>query len=258
MKHESKKPESMKPDSMKHKNDLYGDDITQTADEDHPPAIPAATIVLLREHQGNSEVLMLHKTAEIDFGGLWVFPGGKIDDKDYAGGDDDHVAARNAAVRETVEEAGITIPGDDFIYFSHWTPPPKPGRRYATWFFISSTEDDHDISIDGDEIQNHQWINPGDALLRHQTGEIGLAAPTWVTLYQLSRFDTISETLTQLDQREPRVYQTHMGKNAEGLRTTMWTGDAGYDDWDATISGDTHRLIMSPDGFEFHHSAVEY
>ena len=244
---------------MKHRNDGYSDDFSRQSEEDHPPAIPAATVVLLRERETGAEVLMLHKNPEIDFGGLWVFPGGRIEEEeDFAGTDDPNVAARNAAVRETVEEAGITVPGEDFIWFSHWTPPPRPGRRYATWFFVTGSDEDHQIMIDGEEMQNHQWINPGEALARHARSEIDIVPPTWVTLYQLSRFDSVTETLAQLGQREPRYYTTHLGRNDEGFRTTMWSGEAGYDDWDATKSGSTHRLIMSPDGFEFLHSAVEY
>lgn len=242
---------------MKHRNDSYGDTDPQS-DEEFPPAIPAATVVLLRQHADELQLLMLHKTTEIDFGGMWVFPGGRIDDEDYAGTQDDNIAARNAAVRETVEEAGVNIPGEDFVWFSHWTPPPRPGRRYATWFFVTGTEEDHNIEVDGDEIQNHQWINPGEALARHARGEIDVVPPTWVTLYQFSRFSSVNEALSTIAARETRHYTTHLGKNDDGLRITLWQGDSGYDDWDASQDKNTHRLIMDPEGFRFQHSAVEY
>lgn len=242
---------------MKHPNDGYGSTEKQEASE-FPPAIPAATVILLRQHNNQPEVLMLHKNLEIDFGGLWVFPGGRIDEEDYAGSDDTNIAARNAAVRETIEEAGIEIPSNDFIWFSHWTPPPREGRRYATWFFVTSTEDEHDIQIDGEEIQNHQWINPKAALEKHAKGEIDVVPPTWVTLYTLAQFDSVEETIGVLSQRDTRTYETHLGKNEDGIRITMWAGDSGYEDWDAEKDAQTHRLVMSPDGFEFQHSAIDY
>lgn len=242
---------------MKHRNDGYGSTEKQ-AQADFPPAIPAATVILLRQRQNEPQVLMLHKNLEIDFGGLWVFPGGRIDAEDSDESGDADAAARNAAVRETIEEAGINIPGEDFILFSHWTPPPREGRRYATWFFVTSTEEEHDIQVDGEEIQNHQWINPKEALAKHATGEIDLVPPTWVTLYTLAQFESVEETLTTLKTRETRHYETHLGKDADGIRITMWSGDSGYENWDASISDETHRLIMSPDGFEFQHSAVDY
>ncbi len=242
---------------MKHRNDGYSSTEKQSG-EDHPPAIPAATVILLRQHEGQPQVLMLHKNLDIDFGGLWVFPGGRIDDEDFDHTDDPNIAARNAAVRETIEEAGIKIPGDDFIWFSHWTPPPREGRRYATWFFVTSTEDDHEIQVDGEEIQNHQWINPNEALRLHAQGEIDVVPPTWVTLYTLAQFDSVTRALETLGKRETRRYETHLGKNSDAIRITMWAGDSGYEGWDANKAEQTHRLIMSADGFEFLHSAVDY
>ena len=64
---------------MKHATNGYGSTEKQVS-SDFPPAIPAATVILLRENNGQPEVLMLHKNQEIDFGGLWVFPGGRIEE----------------------------------------------------------------------------------------------------------------------------------------------------------------------------------
>jgi 8-oxo-dGTP pyrophosphatase MutT (NUDIX family) len=121
----------------KHKNDIYGDLEKDRENEGAKPAIPAATVLLLREHKNQNQVLMLHKTSKIAFGGMWVFPGGKIDAADYINGPDDNAAARVAAARETEEEAGISIPADEFIWFAHWTPPASTARRFATWFFLT-------------------------------------------------------------------------------------------------------------------------
>ncbi|MEZ5557675.1 MAG: NUDIX hydrolase [Pseudomonadales bacterium] len=115
----------------RHRNDIYHDDINQR--EGGSEAIPAATVVLLRE-EPELEVLMLHKTSKVAFGGMWVFPGGRIDPEDYPADGDLDVAARNAAVRETLEEAGIASRPEQFVYFAHWTPPPSTPRRFATWF----------------------------------------------------------------------------------------------------------------------------
>ena len=44
--------------------------------------IPAATVLVLRDRDDDLEVLMLRKNSRIAFGGMWVFPGGRIDDAD--------------------------------------------------------------------------------------------------------------------------------------------------------------------------------
>jgi len=238
----------------KHRNDIYADDIALR--EGGNPAIPAATVVLLRDAAG-LEVLMLHKTSTVAFGGMWVFPGGRIDPEDYPPDGDVDVAARNAAVRETLEEAGIAAEADEFVWFAHWTPPPSTPKRFATWFFAARAHD-HAVSIDGGEIQNHAWLSPSQALARHAAGEIDLAPPTWVTLYQLSQGTDVAAVLTRLGALGPRYYETRLAKRSDGVRVALWDGDAGYAGWDADAAGARHRLVMLPGGFVFEHSAIDY
>lgn len=91
---------------------------------DLPDAIPAATLVLMRERgDGPPELLVTERTGQMAFAaGALVFPGGRIDADDHrtaerlAAGVSD-AAARIAAIRETIEETGIA-PG--------LLPPPDP------------------------------------------------------------------------------------------------------------------------------------
>ena len=99
------------------------------------PVTSAATVVILRDHAGHLEVLMLRRGAEAAFaGGLWVFPGGKIDEGDHGEVPDLLAAARNAAVRESAEEASQTIDVDSLVWFAHWVPPqgPSSGSRRSS------------------------------------------------------------------------------------------------------------------------------
>lgn len=78
------------------------------------PAIPAATLVVMRERAGGPpQLLMVERTAGMAFaGGAMVFPGGRIDESDRtmaAAGTDEDAAARIAAIRETLEESGIPV-----------------------------------------------------------------------------------------------------------------------------------------------------
>jgi len=84
--------------------------------------------------------------------------------------------------------------------------------------------------------------------------------PTWVSLYHLSRFDEAAKALETLRHQPVRRYLTRLAKRADGVRVAIWDGDAGYEHYnaDADISRDSHRLVMSPGGFEYLHSAVEY
>lgn len=86
------------------------------------PAIPAATLIVMRERaDGPPELLMVERTARMAFaGGAMVFPGGRIDDEDHdlaAALASPDAAARIAAIRETLEESGVPVGLD---------PPPSP------------------------------------------------------------------------------------------------------------------------------------
>jgi len=236
----------------RHRNDIYGDESRAGERAADAPAIPAATVVLLRDAD-ELEVLMVHKTSKIAFGGMWVFPGGRIDPEDYPPDGDVDEAARRAAARETREEAGLEAAPEDFVWFAHWTPPPTTPRRFATWFFMSRARH-HQVQIDGGEIQDHAWLTPAEALARHGAGEIDLAPPTWVTLHGLSRHPTAQAALAHFADRPPEYYQTRIAKRRDGVRVALWLGDAGYDAADADAEGPRHRLILEEGGFVFERS----
>ena len=227
------------------------------------PAVPAATVVLLRDVTDGPQVLMLRKNSRIAFGGMWVFPGGRIDPGDYPEEGDPqshdyrHAGARNAAAREAREEAGLDLDASEFVWFSHWTPPPDVPARFATWFFAAPGREQA-INVDGGEIEAHRWIRPAEALARHKAGEIDLVAPTWVTLYQMARHATVSALLERLRANPARFYVTRIARSSDDVRVVMWQEDAGYDDWNLDAEGGRHRLWMPADGFTFEHGAVEY
>jgi 8-oxo-dGTP pyrophosphatase MutT (NUDIX family) len=93
--------------------------MTQTKREP-VPAIPSATILLLRDGSGDLEVFMVQRHHQVDFArGALVFPGGKVDPADLAPSlrekcdgapdSDDELAILVAAIRETFEESGILL-----------------------------------------------------------------------------------------------------------------------------------------------------
>jgi 8-oxo-dGTP pyrophosphatase MutT (NUDIX family) len=246
-------------EDKKHRNDIYGD--LDKKPEDAAAAIPAATVVLLRDGDKGVEVLMLHRTSKVHFGGMWVFPGGRIDPEDDPADGDVDQAARNAAVRETLEEANLAIDIDKFVLFAHWTPPASTPRRYATWFFVSGVspeEGEQAITVDGHEIQNHEWISPAGALARHAKGEIDLAPPTWITLWHVEQYSPAAAAVAHFGSQVHKVYETHVGKRADGVRCAMWAGDAGYADTDADAAGSRHRLVMAEGGFVFENDVEDY
>ncbi|MFN0088881.1 MAG: NUDIX hydrolase [Acidimicrobiales bacterium] len=213
-------------------------------------ATPAATVVLLRAGHDGLETLMLRRNAELHFGGMWVFPGGVVDPDDVEPGrpDDELAAARRAAARETLEEAGLVLEPAGLVTWARWCPPPEAPKRFNTWFFVAEAPHGA-VEIDGGEIHDHLWIHPGHALERHARKEIDFGPPTWVTLHQLSAFPTPGAALAAAAGATPRFYFSRRGRTAEGAPVTMWDGDAGYETGDPTASGPRHRLSMHRSGW---------
>jgi len=221
------------------------------------PLIPAATVVVLRDGTGGIETLMLRRNSKLEFvGGMWVFPGGRIDPDDYAGDQDDVVtAARRAAVREATEEAGQHLDADALAWFSHWTPPAITPKRFSTWFFAARAGGDA-VSIDGGEIHDAGWMTPAEAMRRRNALEIELAPPTWVTLETLDRFPDVSTALAELDAADVDFFETRIGRGAEGP-VALWEGDAGYAEADPDTAGPRHRLTMADSGFVYDRSGLD-
>ncbi len=163
-------------------------------------AAPAATVVLLRDGDDGIEVLLARRSSKLSFhGGAWVFPGGRIDPADYGDTPDDLVrAARQAAVREAKEEAGVDVDPDALVHLSNWTTPEGAPKRFATWFFVGQVAGGDEVA-DGSEMDAIQWYRPHEALAARAAAEIELAPPQYVTLLHLADVATVAEAMAAID-----------------------------------------------------------
>lgn len=162
-----------------------------------PPTsfIPAATVILFRPGgDGAAEILMLERARGMAFAaGMLVFPGGRIDagDRAMAGDHDDH-AARIAAIRETIEEAGLapgltpspdaaciaalraglaagvpfaalladaglTLDREALVPFARWRPNMHHSRNFDTRFYLAAAPDGVTETVDGSECVSARW-----------------------------------------------------------------------------------------------------
>ena len=106
-----------------------------------PDAVPAATVVVLRDGPDGPEVLMLQRDQGLSFaGGMWVFPGGRIDPEDHPepGPPDDLEAAarrgrgagggRGGRPRDRPRRAAPVVALD---------APAARTKRFTTAFFVA-------------------------------------------------------------------------------------------------------------------------
>lgn len=210
-------------------------------------ARPAATVVLVRRAGDDDlEVLLVRRGDRGAFGGVWAFPGGRVepDDDDPDAPGDELAAGRRAAARETEEEVGVALDPASFVAVSHWTPPLDSPRRFTTWFFLAEAPAGCEPVADGEEIAEHRWTTPEAALAARDGGELLLVPPTWVTLRQLAGAGSVDAALAAAREREPERFETRIAEVADG-RVALWHGDAGYASGDAGAAGPRHRLTMT-------------
>ena len=166
-------------------------------------------------------------------------------------------AARNAAVRETHEEADLSIDGDDLVWFAHWTPAPGAPIRFATWFFMTRAPEGA-VTVDDGEIHEHIWIRPAEAIRRRDLGEIEIIPPTWVTLFMLTELTDVDAALTLARSRPPEYYQSRIAPDrgrhgrVSGRATPPTTTVISVE------PGPRHRLLMLEDGWRLEHDSEPY
>jgi 8-oxo-dGTP pyrophosphatase MutT (NUDIX family) len=196
-------------------------------------AIPAATLVVMRERAGQPpELLMVERTARMAFaGGAMVFPGGRIDDDDRALADgfaQPDAAARIAAIRETLEEAGIAVgivPDvdediaarlqgdlhegaqfsallaanrmaldlDALTPFARWKPAFHQARIFDTLFYLAEApHGDWLPRPQAGECETVEWLAAAAVLDHVARGEASAIFPTLRNLERLAQFDSIA------------------------------------------------------------------
>ncbi|MFP3881423.1 MAG: NUDIX hydrolase [Actinomycetota bacterium] len=189
-----------------------------------PEPDPAATVLALRPLSTGFEVLMVQRNSRGFFGGLAVFPGGRVEDVDVPPGlsPDDDLPHRNAALREFAEETGIlitasgtvTVSGvrdhayyewldehghepdvDGLVLVSRWVTPEIAPRRFDARFYVAICDDPPEVEIDTSELIGHEWVTPGDALERHVSGTWSMMRPTIAHLRWLRRWSSVEEVL---------------------------------------------------------------
>lgn len=187
-------------------------------------AIPAATLIVVRERDGAPpELLMVERGDSMAFAaGALVFPGGRIDSGDRASGAGDD-SAKVAAIRETVEETaipvaidplpsfdlslelqralladqplaplleahGLALDLDALTPFARWVPKFHATRRFDTFFYLArAPKADWEPNIVEGECSAVHWIGAAEALERERAGAARLIFPTRRNLERLAR-----------------------------------------------------------------------
>jgi 8-oxo-dGTP pyrophosphatase MutT (NUDIX family) len=175
-------------------------------------AIPAATLIVVREQaSGPPELLMVERAEGMAFAaGALVFPGGRIDEADRQLGTALGIeAAAVAAIRETIEEtavpvglatppraehcleiqaalaagqefaevaeqAGLTIDAAALTPFARWVPKFHAVRRFDTLFFVAEVPPgEWQPQVIEGECAGAFWVSAQEVLERENAAKRG-------------------------------------------------------------------------------------
>ncbi|PZU10551.1 MAG: NUDIX hydrolase [Sphingobium sp.] len=204
------------------------------------PGRPAATLVLFRDRMdAPPDLLMVERSSSMAFApGALVFPGGAVDadDRAIAGSlshdlEADDAAARIAAIRETIEEAGIGVgissmdaamvlrlrdglhDGKSFSNllarhdaiidlsvltpFARWHPAPfdRATRVFDARFYIARAPGGQVASVDTTENIRLLWKSASEIIARCDQGEGRIIFPTRRNLERLAQFSSFAQAL---------------------------------------------------------------
>lgn len=195
-------------------------------------AIPAATLILVRERAGAApELLMVERAGGMAFAaGALVFPGGRIDEADRELSKSTGVdPAALAAIRETLEETAVPIalsPTPDSMTarvlqdalvadrpfaeligehrlelnaalltpFARWVPKFHAVRRFDTLFFVARCPaGEWEPRVIEGECAGAAWLTAAEVLERDRRGEARLILPTRRNLERLAQHSSFEE-----------------------------------------------------------------
>lgn len=230
-----------------------------------PAPRPAATVLLLRDRpEGLFEVFMVKRSLESSFlPGAHVFPGGAVDPEDHdspaalSGGVTRSEAARRfggaldgrtalahlvAAAREVQEEVGVALPElASMQVFARWITPEIESHRFDAWVLATRLPDGAAPTHDRQETIASGWIEPRAALERYGDGQLILAPPTFMTLWELARLDS-AEAVMEYAADRAVVPILPIFQQVDGRNTILLPGDPLYPSEDP-VEGPT-RIAM--------------
>lgn len=237
---------------------------------DIQPAIPAATLVLIRDRAGAPpDLLMVERAKAMAFaGGMLVFPGGRVDPGDHAlaarlGGDAEDAPARVAAIRETIEEAGVpvgvtpapdaatlaairaglhagasfatlldahglTLELDTLTYFARWLPAHAHMRIFDTRFYLARwPEGAAEPQVDDTENVRLLWASAAQVLAECDAGHAQVIFPTRRNLERLAQYADFGHAVADALAHPPRTI-TPFTEDRDGIPHLCIPDDLGY------------------------------
>jgi hypothetical protein len=97
---------------------------------------------------------------------------------------------------ESLHAGGVVLDADRLTLVSRWVTPEEAPTRYDTWFYLAHAVGmTPEVRLDHDELVGHVWLTAGDALARHEEGELEMFLPTVAHLRWLRLRASVEEAV---------------------------------------------------------------
>lgn len=192
--------------------------------------------------------------------GVWVFPGGVVDDADRDAGSLIREAPQPAvlpylaaALRELAEETGIWLTDRPFVepvrrelfaiaadrnlqfdasqtaQIANWITPRGIPVRFDAHFFIAAVDRVQPIP-DGQEVDAALFLRPTEALQRAEEGEWSIPFPTQRTLELLAGFTSVGGAVAEWRSRKVTPVEPRLLVATDGSLQVLMPGENGFDE----------------------------
>jgi glyoxylase-like metal-dependent hydrolase (beta-lactamase superfamily II)/8-oxo-dGTP pyrophosphatase MutT (NUDIX family) len=138
------------------------------------------------------------------------------------------LAAGEASLLHLLQSNNLRLAADRLHYYSHWITGAGRPRRYDTRFFLAEAPARQTPSHDGEELVNHLWIQPAEAIELSTRGEISLMFPTLKTLESISKLRDVAAAVEFANSPRPaRPMSPRAGIGKSGKKLLV-PGDFAY------------------------------
>ena len=159
--------------------------------------------------------------------------------------DDADIAAlkRDAPFAAQCQARGLTLAADEVYLLAHWITDRDLPRRFDVPFLVARMPPGQAPVADGSEQFEPVWVQPADALARHQAGTFFMIFPTIRTLERLLKFRSVDEVLQACAAETPLWTSCPRAGLLRGAEARFMEHESAYGE----------LALVSPDGQMVHH-----
>ncbi|MEY9968163.1 8-oxo-dGTP pyrophosphatase MutT (NUDIX family) [Streptacidiphilus sp. MAP12-16] len=124
---------------------------------------------------------------------------------------------------EFLTRRGLVLRSDLLGGWARWITPEFEERRYDTWFFVAAVPEGQRTAEVPGEADRVEWLSPGEAVRRAESGEFLMLPPTVTTLRELEPYGAAAQALEAARKREIAPIMAR-AQIVDGRVSVSWSG----------------------------------